>query len=311
MSGFKLPKTSIAAWIWAACCALVAGGCTSGPYEYGRFDTANDHHVQEVAVDVGEPHQQLDRMSDAISWPARKLFPDRPDKRVIQPETTERVATYLQKNDLSDVYVSVRDYQPKDQWRRLRSNERLSPLVRYSLGSLSVARYTLLPDRVFGGNRYNPYTNTLYVNSDRPAAVLYEAAFAKNMRSRRLPGAYAAMSSLPILSLRPAIDGAEEVLGYAQTESDWELEQDTYRQVYPRVVAAGARGGSQFVPVWWGGPVLGLGGAAVGGVAGQAMLARRESQRKEAHLDDETAQQAAWTAPPEGSQATAVRHAAP
>jgi hypothetical protein len=255
-------------------------GCANKAYRYGDFSVADEESDPSlIVVQHGPPHKRLDRMSDIVTWPRRKLMPDRPDRRQIDPETTAKVAEYLEKNDLADVYVSVREYQPRDQWRRLRENQVVSPLSRYSFGTLSVVRYSLLPGRVFGRNAYNPYTNTLYVNSDSPALLLHEAAFAKNVHSRKLPGVYAVSRSLPFLSVVHEFESAQDVVGYAQTEKDWELEQESYREVYPRVGSSAAGGVSAVVPIWWGRPLLGLAGTAAGSVAGRTALAQREKER--------------------------------
>lgn len=37
---------------------------------------------------------------------------------------------------------------------------------RYSIGMLSWLQYTLLPGRLFGGDHYNPYSNTISLYSD-------------------------------------------------------------------------------------------------------------------------------------------------
>jgi hypothetical protein len=263
--------------IWILTAAL-ACGCAHGPYEYGRFANSG---ASQVTIRHGQPNKTLDRMSDIVSWPGRKLFPDRPDRRNVTPETLAQVERYLEKNDLADVQVSVRDYQPGEQWRRLHQQKVVPPLSRYTLGSLSVLRYTLLPGRVFGRNAYNPYTNTLYVNSDTPAMLLHSAAYAKNIRRRPLPGFYATAASLLLVSAWHEVEGVREVIGYAQAENDWALEVASYEEVYPRVGAASVGGASAIVSVWWGGPLLGVAGAAVGGMAGHRALERREAERSQ------------------------------
>jgi hypothetical protein len=261
-----------------------AWGCAGRPYRYGEFSKSGagsqpDNVSTQVNFKYGQPHKTLDRMSDAVSWPRRKLRPDEPDKRKITGETSEKLRRYLEKNDLGDVHVAVRDYDPAEQWRRLRENRIVPPVSRYTIGLLSVTNYSLLPGRVFGRNAYNPYTNTLYVNSDAPALLLHQAAFAKNVRARPLPGVYAATSHVPFLAVWHDIDGARDLVGYAKAEEDWDLESESYRDVFPRVGSQATGGVAAFVPVWWGGPVLGVAGSVVGGVAGRTTLASRERQR--------------------------------
>ena len=180
------------------------------------------------------------------------------NKHEISPETAGKLKTYLEKNDLTDVYVFVNHYDPSGQWRRLRENTLISPVWRYSFGVFSMVGYTLFPNRVFGGDHYNPYTNALYLNSDVPAVVLHEAAFAKDVHSRKLSGSYVAINDLPVLSLWHEIRAVNDVLGYARTESDWEVERQTYRVVYPRIGAESFGAAGPLVTTMVAGPFVPL-----------------------------------------------------
>ncbi len=91
------------------------------------------------------------------------------------------------------MYVVVDKYDPNDQWKRLRENDRIAPFWKYSVGAITCAGYTILPNRIFGGDRYNPFTNTLNLSSDVPAMVLAEAAYAKDIHGQKHPGAYASI----------------------------------------------------------------------------------------------------------------------
>jgi hypothetical protein len=100
---------------------------------------------------------------------------------------------------------------------------------------------------------------------------------AKDIHARRFPGTYAAMTELPVLNLMRQGRAVSDVLSYARDEEDWDVEKQAYHVLYPRMGAEGATAGASFWSVWWGGPVLGLGGAAVGHVAGHAVASKRES----------------------------------
>jgi hypothetical protein len=173
-------------------------------------------------------------------------------------------------------------------------------------------RYSIFPGRVFGRNAYNPYTNTLYVNSNTPALLLHEAAFAKNLHAAKLPGMYVASSELPFLSVVRHLDAAQDVVGYAKAEADWDLEQESYREVFPRVGAESVGGATAFVPLW-GGPLLGLGGSVAGGVAGRTALAQREKERGrdlDAMVENEVTgrvQQASYVEPVEERKSAAPK----
>jgi len=263
-----------------------SAGCAATPYRFSRFRAA-DEEPQPVVIEYGEPNKTLDRLGWFFGLPGRILpFDSKVNSHDISPETTQKLVAYLEKNDLTDVYVAVNQYDPKGQWRRLRENERIAPGWKYSTGLFSLLGYTLLPGRVFGGDSYNPFTNSLYVNSDVPAVVLCEAAYAKDVHSRGLPGAYATVNELPFVSLWRHTLAVSDVLGYARVEDDWEVEEQAYHVVYPQIGAHTAMAADPFVPLLVS-PALGIGGAVVGHTAGRTIAARRTKERESAEARPE------------------------
>lgn len=276
-----MPYSMRAGWIGALC--LFAGsGCATTPYPFGHRPQPGVDGTKSVVVEAGTPNKTLDRFAWVVGTPARILpLNAKINHHQLSPETTEKLKTYLEKNELSDVYVYVNHYDPAGQWRRLRENTLVSPVWRYSVGVFSWVGYTLLPNRVFGGDSYNPYTNSLYLNSDVPAVVLHEAALAKNVHSRKFPGTYAVINELPVVSLMNHGRAVSDVLGYARTENDWETERDTYYVVYPRMGMEGTAPAASFIAAWWSGPALAVGGAAVGHVAGRTLAAHNDPEHGE------------------------------
>ncbi|HEV3137002.1 MAG TPA: hypothetical protein VGZ26_03845 [Pirellulales bacterium] len=276
----KMPSRRRARWI-GGLLLLAHLGCAATPYHYGQFrGAASDADPPpSVVIEYGQPNKTLDRIAWVAGAPAR-IFPltAKINNHQLSPESAEKLRAYLEKNQLTDVYVYVNHYDPSGQWRRLRKNELVSPLWRYSFGVFSFVGYTVLPSRVFGGDRYNPYTNSLYLNSDVPAVALHEAAFAKDIHARKLPGTYAAINDIPGLGLWRRSLAVSDVLGYARVENDWETERQTYRVLYPRMGAESTAVAAPLVGAWWAGPVLGLGGAAVGHVTGRTLAARRAAE---------------------------------
>ncbi|HEX4129981.1 MAG TPA: hypothetical protein VHZ24_08050 [Pirellulales bacterium] len=259
----------------------ICTGCAKGPYVFSRFEHAPDAAPMNVVVEYGKPMKRLDRMAWVIGIPKRILpLNAKIDNHQISAETTAKLVTFLEENDLADIHVYVNHYDPRGQWQRMRENTSVGAGWRYSLGTVSWLGYTLLPSRVFGGDTYNPYTNSIYLNSDVPAIVLKEAAYAKDVHTRVYPGSYVAVTGLPVFSLRRSIHNANDVFGYAREHQDWEMERQAYHVLYPQLGSEATSLGAPLVTSvgWWAGPAVGFSGAAVGHVTGRAIAKRRDAE---------------------------------
>ena len=221
-----------------------------------------------------------------VALPSR-ILPLNPNvnSHTLSADSADQLKTYLQENELTDVLVRVNQYDPGGEWSRLRQNSRIAPGWKYTFGTASVIGYTLFPGRVFGGDIYNPFTNSLYVNSDVPAMLIVEAAYAKDIHARALPGTYAAVNEFPVLTLWRHTRAVNDTLGYALKEDNWDLERDTYRTVYPLMGVHAALGGHSAASWAMAMPMITIpismvGGAAAGHTVGQTTIAYRERQRK-------------------------------
>lgn len=267
-------------------CTLCSVGCATTPYRYGHFRDRGAELPAQAEIVYGEPNPTLDRMAWVVALPARLLqLHPKVNSHSVSPETTEELQTYLQENEITDVLVRVNQYDPAGEWRRLRLNTRIAPGWRYTFGTASVIGYTIIPGRVFGGDAYNPFTNSLYVNSDVAAMLISEAAYAKDVHSRSLPGTYAAINEFPVLTLWRHTNAVNDTLGYALKNDDWELERETYRTVYPLMGIHAALGGQSaashvaaipMITI----PISVVGGAVAGHTVGQTTIAQRERQRR-------------------------------
>lgn len=269
----------------------ISQGCTVTPYRYGRFHDASNECGATAAtasapvIVYGRPNKALDRLAWVVCLPSRILpLSNKVNNHEISEETTAQLSRYLSENDLNDVLVRINQYDPKGEWKRMRENTQISPGWKYTFGTGMWIQYTLFPGRVFGGDHYNAYTNTLYVNSDVPALLILEAAFAKDIHQRRYPGPYAAINELPILETWRLTYGLDDTLGYAQINDDWELERETYAIVYPVMGIEVAMGGhsavSSLAPLpLVSMPIAAIGGAATGHLLGRTTIRRREQER--------------------------------
>ena len=245
--------------------------------------------MQPVAFEYGEPNKTLDKIGYVVGFPARLLTMNKNvNNHHISPETLDKLRVYLEENDITDVYVVVDKYDPKDQWKRLRENDRIAPFWKYSVGAITCAGYTILPNRIFGGDRYNPFTNTLNLSSDVPAMVLAEAAYAKDIHGQSHPGAYASIvNDLPFLTVWRQVRATNDVVGYSRVKGDWPTEKQAYCVMYPQMGVGCIGPAGTFVPVV--GPFLDLAGAVGGHVVGRSIAAIEESRRPKTAPDSPTA----------------------
>lgn len=272
----RLSSTSLCRAVASVMCLGLLAGCASQSYRYGQFRPATAP-VPPLVVDRGGPSPRLDRIRSLVEYPRTLFRFGRPDTRPSPEEVEQTVVTYLEKNDLTDVEVEVGEYDPGTQWKRLRDNPRVSPFWKYSVGSLTVVGYSVLPGRAFGIDSYNPFTDTLSLNSRNPNRALFEASRAKALRSEQYVGSSAVLSSLPVIRSVADARQASDVLSYLRAEEEWELETAAYPELYAGIGKETIGLAGWIIPFSVG-PALGIGGSLLGRTTGQIVASQRSQQ---------------------------------
>lgn len=218
---------------------LLLAACASAPYEYGVERMPIDKPLSPAMgqqILIGRPHKFLDA-SDWIwpgSWLAKLLLWDKDmDSHQISPATIDVLEQYIKDNELENVQVLVNQYSPGNQWQRLFRNRTVGAGWRYTLGILSVVQYTAFPGRFFGGDAYNPFTNSIYLYSDNPAVFLHEAGHAKDFAKRKYKGSHGAAYLLPFVALYYEAKASSDALGYYQDKGHTEGMKEAYEILYP------------------------------------------------------------------------------
>ena len=219
---------------------LVAStGCATAPYKFGKdIEMENTLPIEEgrTQIERGRPHKFLDA-SDWI-WPESLiskllLWNSKIDSHQVSEETVSDIARYLKENDLNNVKVRINQYAPGGEWRRLFRNRAVGGGWRYTLGIISVVSYTILPQRFFGGDNYNPFTNTISIYSDHPSVVIHEAAHSKDLALKQHKGSYAALSLIPFVSLYHEAKATNDALGYLRAQKPVKDQKEGYKILYP------------------------------------------------------------------------------
>jgi hypothetical protein len=267
-------------------------GCVRSTYRYGVSDERLVATLPQNpnVVSVGGVHPNIDRLGKVVQYPGtvlRKWFPSQDPFEQLpinkRREIAVAVATnYLDDNGLKGVFIDVLEYNPPLQWQRLVDNNRVSPVWKYSLGTAYHLGYSILPGRAFGYDRYNPFTNTLSINSARPSNTLFTAGYVKKIYDQRYPGTYVAANLLPIMPLIRDTSIANDVLTYSHVQQEWRLKHELYPLVYGRLGGDVVSQATSLIPSmaympFYMSPLLSRAGRLIGKATGTAIADLEEN----------------------------------
>src|SRR5258705_4240237 len=192
---------------------------------------------EQLGDDPQFEHGQPRKVVDAVGWvfgiPKKIVLWDRRAvNHHVSAETEQNLAQYLEANGLTSTKVRINQYDPIGEWQRLRANKEVGAGWRYTVGAFGTLAYTVFPGRLFGSDRYNPYTDSVYVYSDIPCLAQEQAGYAKLVHARPHPGTYAALTSLPVVQLWPEKQSKTDVLDYTLTNGTAAEQQEATRVLY-------------------------------------------------------------------------------
>ncbi len=263
--------------VWTCGLLLIAVGGLSGcsPLQPKSIRASRVYRSPELVdnqpqIQRGEPHRVIDTVGWVVGIPSKIiLWNRRSENHHIGVETEQAVAEYLAVNHLDTVRVRLNQYHPGEDWRRLVKNRSVGAGWRYTFGVVSVLGETIFPGRIFGGDHFNPYTNTIHLYSDIPAVALHEGGHAKDFARRKWKGSYAAVYSLPLVPLYHESVASRDVRAYIESLGSPEQSAEAVRVLYPAYGTYVGSAAGNFLPS---APVY------VGAVLGGHLLAWRESK---------------------------------
>ena len=185
-------------------------------------------------IQRGQPRKIIDAAGWVVGIPDKiLLWNRRVDNHNIGDRTESIVNEYLVVNTLDTTRVRINQYAPRDDWRRLVRNKRVAAPWRYTYGAIATAYETILPGRIFGGDHYNPFTDTIHLYSDIPAIALHEAAHAKDFARRKYKGTYAAAYILPGVPLIHESIATGDALAFAEIYATAGEQKEAANVLYP------------------------------------------------------------------------------
>lgn len=236
---------------------LSVSGCATKPYRIGssiQYIEGYEMPVGEAQIVYGRPNAFLD--ASGWIWPGSLLsklilWNYKVDRHKISPETVDILEAYLALNEMHNVKIRINQYNVGDEWRRTFRNKAVGGGWRYTFGFLSWLMYTIMPGRFFGGDNYNPYSNTVNIYSDIPAILLHEGGHAKDFARREYKGWYSFWYMWPFFALYPEALATSDALGYLRAYQPLLLQKQGYNVLYPAYgTYVGGNVGDWLPPPW-------------------------------------------------------------
>ena len=212
----------------------------------------------------------------------RSHFPWNKARTPLSPTTIRIMNDYLEDNELEALNIEFQTETPKDDWNRLEANTSINPLIKYSLGSAYWLGNAITKPSVWGRNYYDPYTNTMHINSNNNLEIMAEMSYAKIIQRQSYPGLYALGSKLPFISFWAQKQKTNEMIAYAKLKQDWELEKATIRKMYPGMLNGSSKDIGRVAGLFFGPfylrPAISVGGVLVGYTVAEWEISQRENE---------------------------------
>lgn len=259
-------------------------GCKARPYSLGtaaQYRVAPElQAITDPQIERGKPRPVIDTVGWIIGIPDKIMLWDRRiENHDISLDTEAKLAAYLADNQLTAVKVRLNQYAPRDDWRRLVANKSVGAGWRYTFGAIAWLGETIFPGRIWGGDHYNPYSNTLNIYSDVPAVALHEGGHAKDFSGRKYPGTYAAVYAIiPVTPLYYEAVATRDAIGYLNAGGTTTDRRDAYEILYPAYGTYVGGSIGDFIP----GYGLAVQAAAV---VGGHVIGRVQASRMEANME--------------------------
>lgn len=190
--------------------------------------------VEKVDIVRGKPIEVIDLLGNVFSLPQKiLLFSDKIDNHMISKDVEEVVYEFINYYQLNDVKVRLNQYCPHDELRRLFNIKHTHFLIRFSLGIVAWISYLVSPNRLVGGDFYNPFTNSVNIFSDHVAIALHELGHALDFKRRKYPGLYALTRYIPFVALYQEFMASKYAVKYLQKTNRDLDEISAYKILYP------------------------------------------------------------------------------
>lgn len=200
------------------------------------FKTRTDHTNNRTGHDIssGVPVEFVDIMGNILSIQSKLLLLNFSiDNHRISNDNKQIAIDFIEHHKLYDTKIRFNEYAPSDELKRLFNVTRINFIFKYIFGLFHTLSYVINPGRLFGGDYYNPITNTVNIYSNNPAIILHELGHALDFNQRIYPGLYMLLRYIPIVSLYQEFRASQFAIEYFRDNHYYEEEIKAYKILYP------------------------------------------------------------------------------
>ena len=182
----------------------------------------------------GAPLPFVDALGNFFSLGNKLLFLNpRFESHRLDPELEQTVAAFIARHGIEGLQVRLNEYAPLDDLRRLFVSGRVNLLLRLFFGLPMWLAVTLSCGRLFGGDHYNPYTDTVNLYSGHRAIALHELGHVLDFRRRTFPGLYALTRLIPGVALYQEYLASKYAIDFLRERGMHDEELRALRLLFP------------------------------------------------------------------------------
>lgn len=210
---------------------LLLAGCVS--YHGSPYSGTNPQNQQ---FERGIDFPPLDYFGDLISKIHQLLFWNRHyGNHRVSAHTEQRIAEFLNYNELKDVKVRINQWAPHKEIARLITNKNIAWPYKILFFPSTLVVSTL--GRPFSGlifsDYYDPGSNTIHLFSDDVSIALHEAGHAFDFSIQKYKGSYALIRIFPGINLVQESNATEEAILYLENKGYYSELMDAPKTLYP------------------------------------------------------------------------------
>lgn len=187
-----------------------------------------------ASITRGAPLPFVDALGRFLSLANKLVFLNpRFESHEVGPEVERDIAAFIEHHQLAGLHVRLNEYAPLDDLRRLLVTGRTSLLLRLLFGLPTWLATTLSVGRLFGGDHYNPWTDTVNLYTGHSAVALHELGHALDFRRRRFPGLYGLTRYIPGVALYQEYLASRYAIEFMRARGMHEEELQAWRLLFP------------------------------------------------------------------------------